>query len=687
MKLYTAGLIKGGVIAVATGFLFFQCSDAPADSDGDGLIEIKDAIMLNNMRYNLAGTSYKTSADDTGDASGCPNSVCNGYELSTDIDLLSLLDANCNGMIDTITMSVAGKTHTVIDTGTGQDKSWVPIGDNLTNDDESRFTGTFEGNHHTIANLWVHVSAKNGDDLYAGLFGYTSGRITIRNVGIISGSIHSSSTAFSSSGGLVGRGRALSITNSYFSGVGGVSSSSYASYSGGLVGRSDSSLTITNCAFSGSGGVSSSSDSFSSSGGLVGRGRALSITNSYFSGVGGVSSTSASGFSSSKSGGLVAQAGVVNITNSYFSGVGGVSSTSAPGFSSSGGLVAQAGALSITNSYFSGVGGVSSSSSRSSSSGGLVGEIGSASNSLTITNCTFSGSGGVSSSSSSSSSDSSDSSSGGLVGHSRSSLTITNCTFSGSGGVSSDSSSDSFSSSGGLVGYSSNSLAITNCTFSGSGGVSSSPSSASGFSSSGGLVGYSNSSLTITNCTFSGVGDVSSSASPSSFSSGFSSSRGFSNSGGLVGYSNSFLTITNCTFSGSGGVSSSSSSASDSFSGSLVGLAFAGLLITNSYWNIDAPQSVNSVTQNPKRTQGRFSTNPPNTVGLTLMQLQAITGTHPSGLPNSATDNTKAWDLGTNMQLPAVKVCVNPTIVPPMMSGGKITVTCASYGALLAGQR
>ena len=75
-----------------------------ADSDGDGLIEIKNATMLNNMRYDLAGTSYKTSATQTtGNSNGCPPVVngsggCNGYELMADIDLLSLLDTNGNGI-------------------------------------------------------------------------------------------------------------------------------------------------------------------------------------------------------------------------------------------------------------------------------------------------------------------------------------------------------------------------------------------------------------------------------------------------------------------------------------------------------------------------------------------------------------------------------------------------------------
>ena len=317
-------------------------STIPADADHDGLIDIDTAEKLNNMRYNLAGTSYKTLTQTTGNTRGCPsvaNGGCHGYELMVDINLLSLLDANNNGRIDTTTVRVAGKRHTVIKTIGGKDTSWVPVGTDATG---KRFTGTFEGNNHTIANLWVNMSG------YSGLFGVTGGAATIRNVGIISGSIHSSSSNSNSfSGSLVGKGT-VTIINSYFSG-GNVSSSSAASNS--------------------------------TSGGLVGQG-IVTIINSYFSG-GKVSSSSASApaasTASSNSGGLVAQganSGSVTITNSYFSG-GDVSSSSSH-YSYSGGLMGKgfgsSAMITIVNSYFSG-GKVSSSSppNTASYSGGLVG--------------------------------------------------------------------------------------------------------------------------------------------------------------------------------------------------------------------------------------------------------------------------------------------------------------------------
>ncbi len=443
--------------------------DNDADSDHDGLIDISTAQMLNNMRYDLAGTSYKTSATDQGDSSGCPAGGCSGYELTANIDLLGLLDANTSGQIETITKTIAGVMHTIIDVSSGQDESWVPVGDNSTGDDTSRFMGTFEGNGNTIANLWVNISSSSSN-VYAGLFGATGGSAKIHNVGVISGGVSSSSDSVvassSYSGALVGfSSDSLTITNSYFSGSGGVSASAYfapssSSYSGGLVGRVSysSSLMITNSYFFGSGGVSASG-LVSRSGGLVGfSSDSLTITNSYFSGNGGVSASAYSAASAS-SGGLVGQStDSLTITNSYFSGSGGVSASATFGHSSSsysGGLVGRVSyfsSLMITNSYFSGSGGVSASASLPYS-GGLAG-FSSSSSSLMITNSYFSGSGGVSASGLVSRS-------GGLVGFS-SSLTITNSYFSGSGGVSASATFAVNAFSGGLVGFSSNTPVIMN---------------------------------------------------------------------------------------------------------------------------------------------------------------------------------------------------------------------------------
>ena len=113
------------------------------DDDNDGLIEIHDAIEFNNIRYNLAGTSYKDSTVANSNTTGAPtasnkaaNYYCStpaglcGYELANNIDLNSI-------------------------------SNWQPIATN-----DNRFTAILEGNDYTINNLTIDRASTN----YVGLF-------------------------------------------------------------------------------------------------------------------------------------------------------------------------------------------------------------------------------------------------------------------------------------------------------------------------------------------------------------------------------------------------------------------------------------------------------------------------------------------------------------------------------------
>ena len=85
--------------------------------------------------------------------------------------------------------------------------AWQPIGSVF-----SRFNTTFEGNGHTISNLYIN---RNTD--YTGLFGYISINAVIKNVGLIGGLVRtSSSSSLSYSGTLVGQSRG-EISSSYSS--------------------------------------------------------------------------------------------------------------------------------------------------------------------------------------------------------------------------------------------------------------------------------------------------------------------------------------------------------------------------------------------------------------------------------------------------------------------------------------
>ncbi len=121
------------------------CLRGGKDSDGDGLIDITTVEELNNIRHNLAGTSYKTDAAAQGITTGCPVGGCNGYELVNSLDFV----------------------------GTGWETAgWTPI---------DNFTGTFDGGNHVVYNLPSTRVASTGHQI----FGTNGSGAEVRNVSFI----------------------------------------------------------------------------------------------------------------------------------------------------------------------------------------------------------------------------------------------------------------------------------------------------------------------------------------------------------------------------------------------------------------------------------------------------------------------------------------------------------------------
>ena len=210
-------------------------------------------------------------------------------------------------------------------------KGWEPIGNSNT-----PFKGTFDGRGYTIKGLSINRWGQE----HIGLFGYTSGA-TIKNCKLdivkivgnnhvggfagysynstfescetLGGTISSSSSVRSYSGGMVGYTNGT-VTISNCTNNGAVSSFSHTesshsySYSGGMVGYANATATINNC--TNNGAVSSSSspsdarDARSYSGGMVGYANATA-TISNCTNNGAVSSSSYSRYSYSYSGGMV----------------------------------------------------------------------------------------------------------------------------------------------------------------------------------------------------------------------------------------------------------------------------------------------------------------------------------------------------------------------------------------------
>ena len=331
---------------------------ADVDADGDGLIEISTREQLDQIRYNLLGSSLNTSDGVAGDANGCGGlngiSDCNGYELTQNISLDGYNSDN-----------------------------WVPIGScpTLSGIDVCTnvgvlFNATFDGNGYIISNLTI--TNPGGDYANAaGLFGAISPDSILRNVHIRSGNLNGGNTKvgllvgyareamISNSsaegdvaasgadvGGLVGFGRGASITSSYAE-IGSVSGSGQV---GGLVGYGYSATIMSSYAE-----VRTIIASGNYAGGLIGFGEGITITSSY------VKVESIRG--SRNIGGLVGGGLGAMIMSSYAET--GAISGSHGNFGRIGGLVGTGDSATIMSSYA--VTGPLSSTSSENTLGGLVG--------------------------------------------------------------------------------------------------------------------------------------------------------------------------------------------------------------------------------------------------------------------------------------------------------------------------
>ena len=171
------------------------------DSDNDGLIDINTLEALNNIRYNLEGTSYKVSADGSGSSEGCPATGCFGYELMGNLDFEEAAsyaagDINSDWRPDNADPDMATNAgwEPIGSCNTESDVDENPCGD----DDDTPFAAMFEGNGYTISNLYTRGAGG------VGLFGITAESAEIRNVGVVGNNSYGGSGGNHAVGGLVG---------------------------------------------------------------------------------------------------------------------------------------------------------------------------------------------------------------------------------------------------------------------------------------------------------------------------------------------------------------------------------------------------------------------------------------------------------------------------------------------------
>ena len=177
--------------------LFDPTGDAiDYDADDDDLIEVATLAQLDAVRYDLNGDGvvddqtdwpfYSAAFAGGAGAMGCSRG-CRGYELAADLDF----DTNGSGHADAGDLYWNG--------GAG----WLPIGGF-----GREFAATFEGNGHTIANLFIDRRD------HPGLFGVISQSSTIRHLGLI----HVDVTADFAPGALTGFNEGGTVVGSYATG-------------------------------------------------------------------------------------------------------------------------------------------------------------------------------------------------------------------------------------------------------------------------------------------------------------------------------------------------------------------------------------------------------------------------------------------------------------------------------------
>ena len=221
-------------------------ADAPVngdyDTDNDGLIEIRNIDQLDAIRYDLDGdgasddSAYAAAFPNAVANMGCPSDGCAGYELVADLDFGSVVSAY----------------------------GWEPIGWWNSSREYDVFNATFDGNGHTIANLYI--SRGNADNV--GLFGVTGWDSVIRGVRLATANVVGNAEV----GGLVGSNGGA-ISDSHVTGV----VTGAGNYVGGLVGWNYGSIT-------GSYAANRVTGIGSNVGGLVGQHNKGEISASYATG-------------------------------------------------------------------------------------------------------------------------------------------------------------------------------------------------------------------------------------------------------------------------------------------------------------------------------------------------------------------------------------------------------------------
>ena len=372
------------------------------DADDDGLIDVKTVAQLDAIRYDLDGNGAPTDVNayhlafpdrdiSAAGRMGCEltdhdsmpstpdRATCTGYELMANLDF----DTDGDGATYTDTAGTiavdADDTNNYFSGAAG----WTPLGGHGA--DAVPYTATFEGNHHTISNLFINLSTTTATaSIFAGLFadiGIAEDTSTspttpavpgiVRNVGLVDPYVSNTRSAAGvlttvRTGALAGRSSGGgAVSGSYVAG-GSVAGSQGAvagvvyNFAGCLLGQNDGAVTASSASCNAT--ATGADDASDSAGGLLGWNEGA-VSSSYATGT---------ATSDATAGGLVGEnASGGTVIASYATGA--VSATGDGG--KAGGLAGRVASDNTVVRASYATGAVATSGGGTNNLGGLVGEL------------------------------------------------------------------------------------------------------------------------------------------------------------------------------------------------------------------------------------------------------------------------------------------------------------------------
>ncbi len=217
--------------------------DVDVDRDDDGLIEVTNAIELDEVRYQLNGSGKRTVKDMRLNMVGCPLGGCNGYELIDNISLAEFPNWRPIGqdgggaIVGPFDIECSGEPFSGIFEGNGNRISGLRI-DRPTEGCVGLFGSI---NRSVVRNFNLAATSIRGGDLVGSLAGNMNS-VAITDVAVV---VHQNLSGSDHIGGLVGRAAGGRIVSSSVAASHNINGSDYI---GGLVGSAEGARILSSYA-------------------------------------------------------------------------------------------------------------------------------------------------------------------------------------------------------------------------------------------------------------------------------------------------------------------------------------------------------------------------------------------------------------------------------------------------------